>query len=71
MSPSPTLYNLSKLCKQFRFIECKRNECDCKEGGSGGRFQRRKVRLVKLARVESTREVCGSVRAGGKNANSV
>ena len=25
MSPTPTLYNLVKLCKSFWYIECKRN----------------------------------------------
>ena len=48
MSPTPALYNWAKLCKPFKYIECKRNKWECEEGGGGGRFQRRKVQTACL-----------------------
>ena len=59
MSSTPALYKSAKLCKVFRYMECTRNKCDCKEGGGGGSFQRRKVRVACLDGGEIEREERG------------
>ena len=40
----------------FRYMECKQNKWDCKEGGGGGHFQRRKVEVACLNGDEIERE---------------
>ena len=66
MSPTPALYNSAKLCKPFKYMECKINKWDCREGLllfgeceegiDSGRFQRRKVRVACLDGEEIERE---------------
>ena len=57
------VYNLTKLCKIFGYIECKRKKWDWEEGGDGGCFQRRKVQVscLDLAKLKGNGEVpwCG------------
>ena len=49
--PTPALYNLAKLCKPFRYMECKSNKWDCEEGGGGGLF-RGKFELLALTEMK-------------------
>ena len=65
VSPTPALYNSAKLCKPFRYMDCKRNKWNCEEEGGGGRFQRRKVRIACLDGHEIEREGRGIM--GGVN----
>ena len=45
---TPALYNLAKLCKLLKYIECKKSKWTYKEGGGGEYFQRRKVQIACL-----------------------
>ena len=56
---TPALYNSGKLCKPFRYMECKRNIWKSQEGGGGGRFQRRKVRVADFDRITGAFAVLG------------
>ena len=59
VSPTPALSNSAKLCKPFRYMECRRNKWNCEEVGGGGCFQKRKFQVACLDGDEIERKVRG------------